>query len=104
MLFLESATLLRVTLLHGCFLRFLDCTNGTKLRNASHIYIHYQNAIIWSDLISYTDFKRKTKIIFLKRGLIVKLRSNFYIQEPLTSCEALKIEGHTYLNKSVAFS
>ena len=32
-----ATLLLKVTLLHGCFSRFLDCTNGTKLRNASHI-------------------------------------------------------------------
>ena len=25
---------LKVTLLHGCFSRFLNCTNGTKYRNA----------------------------------------------------------------------
>ena len=29
----ESATLLKVTLLHGCFSCFLNCTNGTKSRN-----------------------------------------------------------------------
>ena len=28
---------LQLTLLHECFLRFLNCTNGTKSRNASHI-------------------------------------------------------------------
>ena len=32
------ATLLKVTLLHGCFSRFLNCTNGTKSRNASHVF------------------------------------------------------------------
>ena len=32
------ATLLKVTLLHGCFSRFLNCTNGTKSRNAPQIY------------------------------------------------------------------
>ena len=31
----ESATLLKVTLLHGCFSRFLNGTNGTKSCNAS---------------------------------------------------------------------
>ena len=30
--------LLKVALLHGCFSRFLNCTNGNKLRNASHIH------------------------------------------------------------------
>ena len=32
----RPATLLKVTLLHGCFSGFLYCTNGTKLR--CHIY------------------------------------------------------------------
>ena len=30
--------LLKVTLLHGCFLRFLNCTNDTKSRSASQRY------------------------------------------------------------------
>ena len=34
---LKPATLLKLILLHGCFSRFLNCTNGTKLRNASYI-------------------------------------------------------------------
>ena len=29
--------LLIVTLLHGCFSRFLNCTSGTKSRNTSHL-------------------------------------------------------------------
>ena len=31
------ATLLKVPLLHGCFLRFLNCRNSTKLWKASHM-------------------------------------------------------------------
>ena len=27
-----------VTLLRGCFSRFLNCTNGNKLRNGSYLY------------------------------------------------------------------
>ena len=34
---LQKATLLNVTLLRGCFLHFLNCTNGTKSRNAPHM-------------------------------------------------------------------
>ena len=34
------ATLLKATLLHGCFSRFLNCTNGSKLRKASHIILN----------------------------------------------------------------
>ena len=33
---LQTATLLKVTLFLGCISRFLNCTNGTKSRNASH--------------------------------------------------------------------
>ena len=31
----QVATLLKVRLFHGCFSRFLNCTNGTKSRKAS---------------------------------------------------------------------
>ena len=34
---LKPATLLKLTLLHGCFSRFLNCTNDSKLRNVSQI-------------------------------------------------------------------
>ena len=33
----KPATLLKLTLLHGSFSRFINCTNGTKSPNASHI-------------------------------------------------------------------
>ena len=33
----EPATLLKLTLLHGCFPRFSNCINGTKSRSVSHI-------------------------------------------------------------------
>ena len=32
------ATLPKVTFLHGCFSRFLNCTNGTRWCKTSHIY------------------------------------------------------------------
>ena len=35
-LVVQPVTLLKLTLLHECF-PFLNCTNGTKSRNASHI-------------------------------------------------------------------
>ena len=34
---LNPATLLKVRLLHGCLSSFLNCTDGNKSRNASHI-------------------------------------------------------------------
>ena len=36
---LKTATLLKVTLLHGCFSRFLNCTKSTKSRQKSHVNI-----------------------------------------------------------------
>ena len=35
--FSKAADFSKVTLLHGCFSRFLYCTNGTKSRKASHM-------------------------------------------------------------------
>ena len=34
---LKPSTLLKLTLIHGCFSRFLNCTNGTKSRNAPQL-------------------------------------------------------------------
>ena len=36
---LKPATLPKVTLLHWCFSRFLNCANGIKLRKASNMYV-----------------------------------------------------------------
>ena len=48
-------TLLKVTLLHGCFSRFSNFTNGTKSRNASNINIttekQIHNQFSFSDLL-----------------------------------------------------
>ena len=38
---LKPANLLKLTLLYGCFSRFLNCTNGTKSRNAPHLTCSY---------------------------------------------------------------
>ena len=40
LILLQPETLLKVTLLHGSFSRFLNCTNGTKLRKASHVVFY----------------------------------------------------------------
>ena len=36
----HGRVLIKVTILHGCFSRFLNCTNSTKLRKVSRILIH----------------------------------------------------------------
>ena len=40
---LKLATLLKLTLLHGCLPRFLNCTNGTKSCNVPHILSFYMS-------------------------------------------------------------
>ena len=35
---LKPAFLVKVTLLHGCFSRFVNCPNGTKSRKASYMF------------------------------------------------------------------
>ena len=60
----KSPTLLKATLLHGCFLRFLNCTNGFKSCKTSHIlnglnhhsiiisYIRNLNPLVLKNIIS----------------------------------------------------
>ena len=43
---LKPATLLKLTLLHGCFSRFLNCTNGTKSCNAPHM-VQWMKFSVW---------------------------------------------------------
>ena len=48
---LKPATLVKVTLLHGCFSRFLNCTNGTKSRKESTylINVSHKCRVLWID-------------------------------------------------------
>ena len=43
----KPATLLKVTLLHGCFSRFLNCTNGTKSCKTSlrNLFTHANDSL-----------------------------------------------------------
>ena len=43
----KPATLLKLTLLHGCFSRFLNCANVTKSHNAPHIGLTEFEKINW---------------------------------------------------------
>ena len=62
---------LKVTLLHGCFSRFLNCTNGTKSRNAPHMYLagtcekFERQYVKCGDCTYYHVHFRKRKFIFL---------------------------------------
>ena len=54
--FSEVADWLKLTLLHGCFSR-LNCTNGTKSRNASHL--SYSENIVRQLFATMNDGLRK---------------------------------------------
>ena len=68
----RSVTL--VTLLHGCFPRFLNSANGTNSRKASHIvYIMPRswNALIAHILVSKKFWKKTSRWCWSKRKIIM---------------------------------
>ena len=76
MILLKPATLPKVALLHGCFSRFLNCTNGTKSRKASQISYdkkkfsgagNLQSFKVWCPLKGQTYFS--TKLHLFASGL-----------------------------------
>ena len=58
---LQPATLLKLTLLNGCFARFLNCTNGTKSLNASHLLSFFSVSLLHPTSIQ-VPLERKTEI------------------------------------------
>ena len=58
----KPATLLKLTLFHGCFSRFLNCTNGTKSRNAPHL----EDSGVYGTVLSKIFFKDDTNYELLK--------------------------------------
>ena len=60
----KHATLLKLTLLHGCFSSFLNRTNGTKSRKISHLYKGFQRLRHVADVrISLQSGTSRKKII-----------------------------------------
>ena len=51
----KPAILLKVTLLQGCFSRFLNWINGTKSRNASHILEYFD--------LPYPNFREREHLV-----------------------------------------
>ena len=54
LLLVKPATLLKVTLLRGCFSRFLNCANGTKSNKASHMFWHSELVVYVSKQKSFS--------------------------------------------------
>ena len=62
---MEECYLRKVTLLHGFFSRFLNNTNGTKLRKGSHLGIDVEakEPLLWPASSTNHDFmKLRSKI------------------------------------------
>ena len=83
------ATLLKVTFLDGCFSRFLSCTNGTKSRNASHIWLPHITKVT---LIPKNSILVKINFSFLLQhyekdadGLCTKLKKPFIQSKGMSS-------------------
>ena len=58
---------LQVSGCHGCYLRFLDCTDGTKSRNASHllsIFNVFGGPGCTSDLLRMENYLQLGKVNF----------------------------------------
>ena len=89
---LKPATLLKLILLHRCFSRFLNWTNGTKSRNAPQISDWALNAPLISDyflhlftlyfkLQSWTKYLRQTVVFIWNSAL--REKSNFWFSQIL---------------------
>ena len=64
---IQPATVLKVTLLHGCFSRYL-CTNGTKYAREASCKFHIVNLkFTGSHNSSKFGYKGGDKIFFLER-------------------------------------
>ena len=79
--YFKPATLLKVTLLHGCFSRFLNCTNGIKSSNSSRMFAGVMATVmlIVIDKKMYL-FKMILVVMFTISGhMFAIVKSNFVI-------------------------
>ena len=61
---IQPATILKVTLHHGCFSRSLNCANYTKSLNASHMSYDSKGIEINSFLVSLMVFEKTGFLVF----------------------------------------
>ena len=65
-----SATLLKATLLSGCFSRYLSCANGTKLRKTSHIWFQSFSTELKPHLPLSAKYEKLKSCIPLSKGML----------------------------------
>ena len=59
---LKPSILLKVTLFRWCFSRFLNCTNGTKSRKASHIALVIKASLRVGNRTQYTNHQMNNAV------------------------------------------
>ena len=79
-LLLEPATLLKVTLLHGCFSCFLNCTNDTKSRNSSLCALFHMEEDTKEDISKCNEAENEFNLIYKKgkdyKDIVQKFKKN----------------------------
>ena len=102
----KPANLLKVTLPHGSFSRFLDCTNGTKSHKTSHILAkHLRLKLFVSFSANYLmktwDWKYESDMSFLwiKHTLLLKWEFTFKISEEMKIITVILFSRVTRLRK-----
>ena len=86
-LLVVACTLLKVTLLHGCFSRFLNCTNGAKSRKTSHVDL-------WGGLWNASMQKQPSRGVPMKR--CSENMQQIYRRTPLAKCDFDKVAKELY--------
>ena len=71
---------LKVTILHGCFSRFLYCTNGNKSRKASHIIKRRVSAADFDQFLYQVTSGRNFSLTLLKVACPSFVKSNILFQ------------------------
>ena len=74
----HEGVLLLVTLLHGCFHVFLNCTNGTKSRSVSHLFKVIRRIYAPSKLFGRYPFKNFNWYVWLKQIIML----HFFLRLP----------------------
>ena len=80
-----TTTLLKVTLLHGRFSYFLNCTNDIKSRKASQIIFHYHLEKINHMKIDHINHQKQQPDVFYK----IRCSKKFLKIHRKTLCQSL---------------
>ena len=74
-----SKVALKVTLLHGCFSRFLNCTHGTKSRNASHSEFTFVSFLLMKVCL-ITIYNNESQVSLFKHLALIFPSRHLFVQ------------------------